>query len=243
MRSRATAERAAPRLGIIASIALHVGLVVALFVSFSKKLDLPMQETPMVPVDLVTVADKTNIAPQVKPDNTPPPDVPMTQPTPPEVAPPKIDVAPEEAKPTPKKAEEKKFNINDIEKILSQKKFAQAKTGQRNITGVGAQNALTADLQTMLASQIYRCWSPPVGAVNAQDLVVAYDIYLDRGGNVADKPKLLSEDAPAGTPRRAANEAANRAIFACAPYKLPANRYAEWRHFSFRFNPRDLVGQ
>ena len=72
MRNRATAERAAPRLGILISIVLHLGLVVALFVSFSKKLDMPSESVVMVPVDLVTVGDENNVKPTVKPDITPP---------------------------------------------------------------------------------------------------------------------------------------------------------------------------
>lgn len=221
---------------------LHLGLVVALFVSFSKKLDIPDNAIPIVPVDLVTVGDENNVKPTVKPDNTPP-DVEDQQPTPaPDVAPPKFDVAPD-AKPEPKKkTDAEKFDINDIEKLLAKKKPANAQVAARTVQGVGAGTAMTADLQTVLASQIYRCWSPPTGAVNAGALIVTYDIYLDRGGNVTGEPKLLSAGAPFNTPRDAANQAAYRAIKACQPYKLPANRYVEWRHFSFNFNPRDVVG-
>lgn len=215
-----------------------------MFLSFSKKIDIPVQDTPVVPVDLVTLADKTNIAPTVKPDftPTPPPNLPMSEPAQPDVAPPDIDIAPD-AKPKPKKAEEKKFSFNDIEKLLAEKKFQNAKPAQRTMAGVGAQNALTADLNSLLASQIYRCWSPPIGVPNAQDLIVIYAIRLDRGGNVSEKPKLVSETAPPNTPRDAANQAAFRAIYACAPYKLPANRYKDWGSFTFRFDPRVLVGQ
>ncbi len=225
---------------------LHVGLVVALFVSFSKKLDIPDSVMPMVPVDLVTVGDENNVKPTVKPDVIPP-DVEEQQPAqPPDVAPPKIDVAPDtkpDVKPKPeKKTDAEKFDINDIEKLLAKKKPANAQIAARTVQGVGAGTAMTADLQTVLASQIYRCWSPPAGAINAAALIVTYDIYLDRGGNVTGEPKLLSAGAPFNTPRDAANQAAYRAIKACQPYKLPGNRYAEWRHFSFNFNPHDVVG-
>jgi len=240
MRNRATAEGAAPRLGVVISIVLHLGLVVALFVSFSKKLDIPAENVSVVPVDLVTVGEETNIAPMVKPEDLTPPDVKEVEPTPtPDVAPPQFEIAPD-AKPAPKKAEEK-FDINDIEKLLAKKKPVNARVGAQTFQGVGAGTALTADLASVLFSQIRRCWTPPTGAINAENLVVVYEIYLDRAGAVSGQPKLLSDGASPNTPRDAANLAAFRAIMICQPYKLPANRYNEWRHFSFRFDPHFVI--
>lgn len=243
MRSRATAERAAPRLGILLSIVLHLGLVVALFVSFSKKIDIPTEDLHVVPVDLVTVGKETNVAPMVKKEDVTPPDVKEVEPEKqPEVAPPKFEVAPD-TKPQPQKEEKKKFNIDDIIKSLPAKKPANAKVGPQTFAGVGLGTSLTADLASVLYSQIKRCWSPPTGVINADSLIVTYDIYLDKAGNVSGQPKLLSEASAPGTPRDAANLAAYRAIMGCQAYKLPANRYNEWRHFSFRFNPRDAINQ
>jgi len=240
MRNRATAERAAPRLGILISIVLHLGLVVALFVSFSKKLDIPVENVSVVPVDLVTVGEETNIAPMVKKEDLTPPDVKDIEPAPtPDVAPPKFEIAPD-AKPAPKKAEEK-FDINDIEKLLAHKKPVNARVGTQTFAGVGAGTALTADLASVLFSQIKPCWTPPIGSVNAENLVVVYEITLDKAGTVSGQPKLLSEGAAPNTPRDAANQAAFRAIKMCQPYKLPANRYNEWRHFSFRFDPHFVI--
>ena len=43
---------------------------------------------------------------------------------------------------------------------------------------------------------------------------------------------------------RAAAEAASRAIYQCAPYKLPAERYSEWQEINpLRFDPRQMMGQ
>ena len=48
----------------------------------------------------------------------------------------------------------------------------------------------------------------------------------------------------AGNPfMRAAADAARRAIFVCAPYKLPPDRFADWRDSVVQFDPRDLAGQ
>lgn len=249
MASRATAERAAPRLGIIASVVLHLGLVAALFVSFSKKLDIPTDATPLVPVDLVTVGDEVNIAPMVKQeDNTPPPEPAMVEPTPqPEIAPPQIEIAPD-VKPVPKEKPkpEEKFSIDDIQKLLSKKKVANAKVGSRTIQGVGAQTGMTADLASILQSEIYRCWSPPVGSPHPERMVVHYELFLNRDGSVAQAPQLTAESASAaaGDPYMAAAAgAARRAIYTCAPYRLPPDRYAQWRDVIFTFDPRALTEQ
>jgi hypothetical protein len=152
-----------------------------------------------------------------------------------------------------KPAEEKKqkFDINNIMAMLDkqQPKSAapNAKVAKRAIKGFGAQDAATADLQTALASQIMACWSPPVGAPNANDLVVDFDLFLNQDGSVAQPPQLTG-NSPADVARnpytRAAAEAARRAIYTCAPYKLPANRYGDWQEINpFHFDPRQMMGQ
>jgi hypothetical protein len=246
-RNRATAERAAPRLGIVFSILLHAGLVVALFVSFSKKLDIPTDAVSIVPVDLVTVADKNNVAPTVKKEDLTPPDVKEQEPEPvPDVAPPKFEVAPD-AKPKPekeKKTDADKFDINDIEKLLAKKKPANAKVAQRTVQGVGAGTAMTVDLITMLQSEINRCWTRPEYGPHPERLIVRYELFLNRDGSVAQAPRLTPDSAAAvaGDPyMRAAADAGRRAIYQCAPYRLPAEKYNLWRDIVFTFDPRSPV--
>jgi hypothetical protein len=240
MKNRATAERAAPRLGIVISVLLHAGLVIALFVSFSKKIDLPTDAMPVVPVDLVTIADQTNIAPTVKPDE-PPPDVQPLEPPPvPDAAAPKIEIAPEA-----KKTAADKFNdvLKDLDKTLASKKPANARIAQRTVQGVGIGTAMTADLATALQSMVYRCWSPPVGSPHPERLVVRYELFLNRDGSVAQPPQLTPDSASAATSdpyMAAAAGAARRAIYTCAPYRLPTDRYNQWRDVVFTFDPRQL---
>jgi hypothetical protein len=236
-RNRATAERAAPRLGILISALLHAGLVGLLFLSFSKKIDLPTESTPVVPVDLVTISDQTNIAPAVKPDDTPP-EAPTLEPPPvPETAPPKVEIAPE------KKAPAEKFDINDIEKTLAKHKPVNAKVASRTVQAAGLGTAMTADLASVLQSMVYRCWSPPVGAPHPERLIVNYELFLNRDGSIAQPPQLLADSASAAASdpyMAAAAGAARRAIYTCAPYRLPADRYNQWRDVKFTFDPRQL---
>ena len=82
---------------------------------------------------------------------------------------------------------------------------------------------MTADLADALKSQIYRCWSPPVGAPNANDLVVDFDLQLNPDGTVAAGKFADSCRAPAAIPipapppRRRAVPSINASPTSCRP--------------------------
>lgn len=271
------ADRPTSPVGIIGAILLHAAVILATMFSFAHKLEIADQTPPVVPVDLVTIADKTNIAPQqIKAeqpkvqDITPPPMITKA----PDIQPPKEEKAeaapiPETApsqplikpkvtphivpkfKPKPPAPAEKKdkFDINNIAALLDKRAAKPApstgKESTRNIRGFGSQNAMTMDLVDALRNQVARCWSPPVGAPNAADLVVDFDLFLNPDGSVAQPPQLVGSSGGASNPyARAAAEAARRAIYECQPYKLPADRYSQWREINpFHFDPRQMMGQ
>jgi type IV secretory pathway VirB10-like protein len=265
-------ERPISPAALVVAVLLHVGIIGATFVSWSHRLDIADQ-TPVVPVDLVTLGEKTNVAPMVKQQPKAPPKE-EAQPKAPEqiqqapaatpqeeeaVSPPPDEASSEPAlqKPPPivpktkPKPDQKKedFDINSIVALLDKRAPAaasapNAKVGSRTIKGIGDQNAMTADLRAMLQSMIYKCWSPPVGAPHPEQLIVSYELFLNPDGTVAQPPQLVGNSGSPGDPyARAAIEAARRAIYTCAPYQLPADRYAQWRDVTFRFDPRDMVGQ
>jgi hypothetical protein len=133
-----------------------------------------------------------------------------------------------------------------LNKILAQAaRPKNAKAGPKIIQGQGNQSLATADLADALKSQIYACWHPPVGAPNADDLVVDFHMQLNTDGTVANRPQLsATTQAAMGNPyTRAAAEAASRAIYQCAPYKLPPKRYSDWRDINLRFDPREMMNQ
>ena len=64
-----------------------------------------------------------------------------------------------------------------LNKILAQAETPKnAKTSQRIVQGAGNQSLATADLADALEELIYKCWSPPIGVSNANDLVVDFDL-------------------------------------------------------------------
>src|SRR5215813_77657 len=111
--------------GLIGSVLLHVLIVGATLFTFAHKFDVvPSQESPVVPVDLVTIADKTNIRaavkqpPKMKPVEEKPVEVPQpekAEPAPQEQAvetppppPPQAETAPILLKPPPPAIEKPK---------------------------------------------------------------------------------------------------------------------------------------
>jgi len=265
-RMRPTTERG-PRYGVVGSLLFHGLIFAALLFTFQRNFKAP-EETHMVPVDLVTIADQTNVAAQAPPQPEPqkidvPPPVLEPPPLPdlqevepaPEANIPDFDVAKEKPKPVEKPPEppreSKQKQATNFDALLNkltapQKPVKNAKAGPRVIQGIGTGNLMTADLADALRGQIYRCWSPPTGAPNAQDLVVEYDLALNPDGTVGRLQMTMGTAAAAAgnTYTRAAAEAASRAIYQCQPYRLPADRYNQWREINpLRFDPRQMMGQ
>ena len=251
-----------PRAGLLLSFLLHAGLIAATYVTWARMLDTSV-ESHAVPVDLITVTEKTNVAAMAPPPPPKPPKIDIPQPTleaPPlpqfeqvEPAPeppiPQFKITPEKTEDQPKPPEQppQKQTSQDFAALLNKlaetpKPPPNAKVGPRTVQGIGAANAMTADLSDALKSQIYQCWSPPVGAPNANDLVVDFDLALNPDGTAA---RATSDAMSSGNPyTRAAAEAARRAIFQCQPYKLPADRYSQWREINpLRFDPRQMMNQ
>src|ERR1051326_9026436 len=269
--------------GLIGSVLLHVGIIGATLFTFAHKLEITEESPPVVPIDLVTIANKTNIIATVKappkvqpkpeeptppappkPDITPEPEKAepekmeaAPEPKPRETPPPPENVAPEPApkpppkvvpKPEPKPEAPKKeqFDINNIMALLDKRETAQkpapnARAGEKTIKGFGPQTAMTMDLQDALRSQIQQCWNPPVGAPHPEEVVVEFELFLKPDGSVAQPPQLSAESKGAVASdsfTRAAAEAARRAIYTCAPYKLPADRYGQWQDITLTFDPR-----
>jgi hypothetical protein len=248
----------------VISLLLHAGLLVATFLTWSRMMALS-PESHAVPVELV-IEQQTNVRAEAPP---PEPDKPVTQavqmdepklpafadaePAPLPPIPQIKIIKPKIALDQPDRPKSKKQILQDadavLNKILAQAKPPKdAKTSTRIVQGAGNQSLATADLADALKSQIHQCWSPPVGAPKADDLVVDFDLQLTRDGRVAAlKLAPNSIAAASGNPyTRAAAEAASRAIYQCqgTGYKLPPDRYAQWNEINpLRFDPREMMNQ
>jgi hypothetical protein len=262
------------RRGVIGSATLHVVVIGATLVVWPHSLNMPSETPPVVPVELVTIADATNITPTVREEQPAPEQEPeqmtapdeikqaaippeeMAEPAPPEISE-STEPEPQRTPPTPMprmkpKPEKQKFDVDSILAMLDKRTPksappANAKVAARTMRGIGERNAMTMDLEDALRNQIAPCWSPPLGAPSGNEMVVDFDLLLNQDGSVARPPQLDADSAAAaaGNPyTRAAADAARRAIYKCAPYKLPADRYDQWREINpFHFDPRQMMGQ
>lgn len=259
-------------LGFIGAVLLHAAVILATLFTWEHRLDIAQESSPIVPVNLVTIAAKTNIMPaarpapklepkplpQVAPENLnlPTPSVPEeAEEAPPEQAPsePKLKQSPPVIVPRPRPempTQSKKSAVNEFDAMLNGLLAKQiAKNSNQDIKGVGAQTGMSADLRSIFLSEVQRCFQigAIAGAPNVSHLEVWVQVSLNPDGTIARKPQLAPQSVAAANANSYVNAlagAALRAIYQCAPYnKLPVSRYAEWRSNQIRFSPQDFVDQ
>jgi len=197
--------------------------------------------------------------PQARPTPPPPPPAPpAAKPTPPEPTPPaaeRVEAKPQ-TKPTPPAP---KRDFSSILKDLSAKDAtptpAPAQQATAPTTGkpvptppapptTQASIAEIDALRAAVRQQVSPCWSPPIGAREARDLVVTVYVRLDPSGQVRDARIVDSARMAFDRFYEAAADAARRAVLndKCNPLKLPPDKYDLWREIELTFDPRDALG-
>ena len=196
------------------------------------------------------------------PDPLPAPKPPEPKPEPPKPEPPKPEPPKPEppkpqAKPTPPKPDKTKQDqqFDDLLKNLTAKATAQekqdtpAKPKQVATAAASAQpnaplgSQLTTSEKDTIVAQIEKCWSPPLGAKDAKNLVITLRVQLASDGTaqtvqVVDQGRYNSDGF-----FRAAADSAVRAIHNpnCVPLKVPPDKFDEWKNMTLNFDPRDLL--
>ena len=204
--------------------------------------------------------------PQPKPVPTPPtPPQPAPKPLPPTPKPPEPKVEQkaealkpkviEKPKPVEKPVQQQDMlasvlkNVAKLKPAEQQVKAPDVKTDVKTPVQPAATSApslstrLTISEEDLLRRQIEQCWSPPIGARNAETLIVevSIDVNPDRtvaNATVVDKSRYGSDPF-----FRAAADSAVRAVRnpRCSPLELPADKYDQWKHIDFTFDPRDML--
>jgi colicin import membrane protein len=258
------------RRGIVGSAVLHIGIIGATMVAWSSTRSPSDEPSQVIPVEMVDIAETTNIKPTVAEEPQPveqPQEIvpPAPEPEPQQEAaaaeeapppPPEELERPEERAPPPpeRKPQPPKPTANfDPDRILAllDKRApraaspAPAPRAQRTQRGIGDMNAATMDIQAAFLQQMRDCWNFPAGAPDPEELIVEMDIRLTPDGHLAGQPELSSATRAAMNSdpfMRAAGEAALRAVSICEPYRLPQDRYSAWRELKLIFDPTKMVG-
>jgi outer membrane biosynthesis protein TonB len=262
------------RKGMTVSAALHVGVLAATLVVWPFVNDVVTPPTSL-PVELLTVAEYTNIMAAEKAEDptpvpkptTPEPEqqtalTPPEKPVEPEPTPEPLPDAEEEAtpepvvkppeQPKPRREKQEEFDLDSVIGLLDKTEDEtdraeeapdeQHAEAEQSTVGVGEQTSMTVSIIDSFKQQVRRCWNFPIGAPNAEELVVTLEIELKEDGDLASVEFAEPMRVAAGNGYyRAAAEAARRAVIQCAAYKLPAESYLEWRRLILEFDPRWAV--
>jgi hypothetical protein len=105
-------------------------------------------------------------------------------------------------------------------------------------TGTAPQ--LSQNELAVLIAQLRGCWAPPLGVVEAKDLVVTVRFSLNRDGSLLGEPIVVNRGINALF--SVAAEAAIRAVRVCQPFRLPASKYEAWQEVEVNFDPILLNG-
>ena len=189
--------------------------------------------------------------PSPPPEPKPAPEIKKEEPKPepkPEVATP---LPPKREPPRPKtppaaKTKQRDFNPDQIAALLDRREPNQQRAAEEVATqgalGTRIGNAATLSQSEIdaLRAQIQACWNPPVGAENAQDLVVRVRVQFRTDGTLSAEPTLMNRGSSPYF--QVAAESAMRAVRRCQPYTLPAAKYDIWRDVEVTFDPRDMFG-
>jgi colicin import membrane protein len=144
------------------------------------------------------------------------------------------------------KREENKFDFDRIQTALLDKRTPQRPivTGSMvNPTpslGASLANApvLSQNEIDALRAQLYSCWNPPVGVLEAKDLVVTVRFTLNRDGSLSGDPAVTNRSSHALF--QVAAESAVRAVRRCQPFRLPVVKYDAWQDVEVSFRPEDV---
>jgi len=164
--------------------------------------------------------------------------------------PPKFEVAPE-AKPVPvQKPKPEAFDINNIKAMLDRRQAAGRRRRQGRLPErQGLRRPERHDgpnLRAMLQSEIYKCWSPPVGVPHPENLIVSYELFLNRDGF---RRTTAAIDGRLGGSRGERSLHARSGGIGAAPPFTPARRTnclptgITNGTTSHSLHPRDMMGQ
>ncbi len=105
-----------------------------------------------------------------------------------------------------------------------------------------AASKLSAEEIVLLQQQLAKCWNFPIGAPEAELLVVEIELELRPDTSVVQMNVV--DDQPDNPYFQAAIDSAIRALRnpACQPLALPRDKYAIWQKTTIEFDPQSLLG-
>lgn len=168
--------------------------------------------------------------------------------------PPETAKAVPQSKPKPPEPRRDFANVlKDLEREETKRQKTDERARARKKDEEAPQQTVIADrasvsererLKQMIRDQVEPCWSPPVGAREADDLAVVVHIIVGPGGRVRSASIVDAPMMAINTYFQAAADAARRAVLnpRCQPLRLPQEHYDLWKEIRFNFDPREMLG-
>ncbi|MGE0775645.1 MAG: hypothetical protein AB7L36_11485, partial [Sphingomonadaceae bacterium] len=94
-------------------------------------------------------------------------------------------------------------------------------------------------LRGLVRGQLRGCWHLPGGGGGSEIPVVTLRWRLKPDGTLDGVPQV--EGGGGGPMYQIAVETAQRAVYQCAPFTLPPDKYASWKEIIWDFDPREML--
>lgn len=133
-----------------------------------------------------------------------------------------------------------------LKNIISEQPFKNAEDDEvqnaepTQVASLG--DRITISEMDALRRQLENCWNVPIGARDADNLVVEVVLTINPNKTVRDA-KLVNKARYNQDPFfRAAADSALRAVLSdsCNPLILPDDKYNQWKNITFRFDPSQM---
>ncbi len=141
----------------------------------------------------------------------------------------------------PEKKPEKKEEKKEKPKASFEEEIAKALVAKKR--SFDQSKPLSISEIDYVRQQIAKCWNPPAGAKNAQDMIIEIAVAMNVDGTVRNA-KINNKGLQTDPFLRAMAESALRAVLNrhCQPFKLPRDKYDRWKTMTLVFNPKEMLG-
>ncbi|MCV0352328.1 MAG: cell envelope integrity protein TolA [Nitratireductor sp.] len=205
----------------------------------------PKQDVQPDPAPEETVVAEAPEAESVSLPNSAP--VPQSRPQPPKASTAKAPDRKDAEKPAQKTAAKQKSEKSDelfdeVAALLNKDKASGggAKRSQEQASLGGSRTVgseLSRSEKDAIVAQLESCWSPPVGALDSEDLVTKVRFRLDPSGALDGQPTIEKSSGD-----RQFDESTTRAVRKCSlqGFNLPSGKYDSWSEVVVNFDPRNM---
>ncbi len=239
------------RPGVISSLLLH-GL--AIFLLVGRLNPLPQTLVPVVPVDVVQLAEQTpsppplqkTAGPQQKAAALPKRAKDLASLEPPTFRPP-TGIAPAEPQPPPvalqQPRDELQLRLEALAKLRQPEAAARSGTSDRSPSSSGAALGPGAaySVKDLVRAQVERRWNLDLEGLGARNFVIAIHVVLTRDGTVTKAEIVDQQRFKSDAAYHSVALSARNAVLLSSPIALPNGAYDDFIDMVLNLNPRDTL--